>query len=57
MDRIPCTKTQALKILKSPNAKKYKKITYCPILGIAYLYPTKPLKSLPLQCPQTIHKV
>jgi len=37
MEKIPCTKKQALRILKSKAAKKYKKITYCPITGIAYL--------------------
>lgn len=36
--KIECSKEQAIRIKKSDKGKKYKKITYCPVLGIYYLY-------------------
>lgn len=41
MNRIMCSKTNALRILKSDKKNKYKKITYCPVLGVSFLYPKK----------------
>lgn len=36
--KIECSLEQAKMILRTEWRKKYKKITYCPVLGIAYLW-------------------